>query len=521
MNIDNIVIVGGGSAGWMTAATLVHHFSNKKITVIESPEIPTVGVGESTIESISRWLSILGIKDTDFMKETDASYKLSIKFTDFYKKGSGSFHYPFGLLNTDNTGVRTRDWYIKKALDPSIPVDDYALTHYPQMYMAELNRFSKNEDGKLPTYRFPHNIAYHFDAAKFGVWLRDKYCSSRGVQVIKANVKNADVSESGIERLYLSTDETVEADLFIDCTGFKSILLSEYLNEPFESYNDLLPNDSAIATRIQYTDKNNQLAPYTECTAIENGWVWNIPLWSRIGTGYVYSSKFVSDEDAKSEFIRHLNIEDTSSLDFKYIKMRVGIQKKVWSKNVCAIGLSAAFIEPLESTSLYTVHEFLSALVDSLQRPEVTQWDKDMFNYSVKTQFKQLAEFVAMHYALSQRSDTHYWRSATNKSYSDIFYNLGHDDLGRYGGGFMDLAHNSVFDWELVDKGIQSIAVGMNYFPINKQKVDAINYRDSIDVSQILKPYWEAKEKNKKSWKKYAEDQPTLYEYLKENIYND
>ena len=357
-----ITVVGGGSAGWMTAGTLIKCFPNKTISLIESPNIPTVGVGESTIGQIRRFTTLLGIDDKDFIPHTDASYKLSIKFTDFYKKGE-FFHYPFGRPNTDGNLAEFNDWWFKKILKPKTPNSDYADCIFPQMALVNENKCFFNEDNRIP-FEFHKHSAYHFDATKFGLWLRDHYCIPRGVKHIKEDIKTVEQDENGIKSL----NKKHKADLFIDCTGFKSLLLGETLKEEFISFEDLLPNNRAWATRIPYKNKKKELNCFTNCTAIENGWVWNIPLWSRIGTGYVYSDKFVDDETALKEFKKHLgNRAPKNKSDYKNIKMRVGIHKRLWVKNVAAIGLSAGFIEPLESNGLFSVHEFLGELIRNLK----------------------------------------------------------------------------------------------------------------------------------------------------------
>ena len=300
MNKQKIIVVGGGSAGWMTAATLIRCFPDRSISLIESPNIPTVGVGESTIGQIRSWTSLLGIKDEEFIPYTEASYKLSIKFTDFYKKGE-SFHYPFGLPNTDNNLSVLNDWWFKKSLEPETPNSDYADCLYPQMALVNENKCFFNEDNRLP-FEFKKDTAFHFDATKFGLWLRDHYCIPRGVEHIKEDIISIEKDENGIKTL----NKKHKADLFIDCTGFKSMLLGQTMNEEFISFEDMLPNNKAWATRIQYKDKRKELESFTNCTAIENGWVWNIPMWTRIGTGYVYSDKFVDDETALKEFKNHL-----------------------------------------------------------------------------------------------------------------------------------------------------------------------------------------------------------------------
>ena len=522
--INKIVIVGGGSAGWMSAATMIKCFPEKEIVLIESPGIPTVGVGESTIGGIGNWLNILDIKDEDFMKYTDASYKLSIRFTDFYKKGSGSFHYPFGLPDLEGQLSAGNDWFIKKAGFPDTPVSDFADCMYPNMALVRANKIDKNMDGKLPQFIFDRDTAYHFDAGLFAAWLRDHYAIPRGVIHVQQEVTAVNIGETGIEHLLLGDGQKVEADLFIDCTGFKSLLLGKSLQESFTSYEDLLPNNSAWATRVQYTDKETQLVGYTDCHAIDNGWVWSIPLWSRMGTGYVYSDKYVSDTDALVEFKTHLTNKGYSldGAEFRNIKMRIGVHERLWVKNVCAIGLSAGFIEPLESNGLYTVHEFLLKLVRTLQRGNISSTDKTLFNSACIQQFRNFAEFVSIHYALSHRDDTQYWRDLGNRDYvknthvpfsawttykniSDVKYQTFAYD------------HNG---------GIPSISAGLNYFPcdlfsLTAYSFDSKDYKKSTDLPRYMKDCALKLDYKKMKWDNAVSSCQSLLSYLQENIHNE
>ena len=242
--INSIVIVGGGSAGWITAATLVSQFKNKKIIVIESANIPTVGVGESTVGGIRGWLRMVGITDRDFMKAADASYKLAIKFNNFYNKDQGTWYYPFGLPCLDGNLHLRDDWFIKKALYPETPTDDYVNCYYSQMALVNANKILTGST-ELDNFNFYNDTAFHFDAAKLGAWLRDSHCKPRGVEHISAEVIDIATNEEGIETLTLDNGEIISADLFVDCTGFKSMLLGGALKEPFTSYENLLPNNRA------------------------------------------------------------------------------------------------------------------------------------------------------------------------------------------------------------------------------------------------------------------------------------
>ena len=488
-----VLIVGGGSAGWMTAATLESQFPKWKISLIESKNIPTVGVGESTLGKITDWMRLLKINDKDFIKDVEGSYKLSIKFTDFYKKGE-FFHYPFGQPPVEGTKAGINDWWFKKMLYPKTPYSDYADCTYPlQMAYVNQNKFDFDHVAK----------AYHFDATKFGLWLRDKYCKK--IKHIIEDVKTVEQNEDGIK----SINKKHKADLYIDCTGFKSLLLSKTLKEPFDSYSDLLPNDSAWATKIQYKNKQKELVSYTNCTAIENGWVWNIPLWTRIGTGYVYSSKFVDDETALKQLQKHLG---KKNLDFKHIKMRVGIHKRLWVKNVVAIGLSAGFIEPLESNGLFSVHEFLINLVQNLQRDKITQWDRDTFNYQCVHMFRSFAEFVAQHYYMSQRTDTKYWKYCTSKSLHDYILNAKWARENQ----FIEQIYRKTYEHNFEHlAGFHSIAAGMHWGPTDKTTLINKGSFKEDDLKNNFKPCIDKLNDRKKVCVNLVKNKPTLYSVLK------
>jgi flavin-dependent dehydrogenase len=520
MKTDKIVIVGGGSAGWMTAATLVKNFPNKEIVVIESKDVPIVGVGESTLGQINEWLYTLGIKEDDFMKDCDASLKLSIKFTDWAGKGTGAFHYPFGDPWTVGTTFGINDWFVKKSKYPNTPNTDFNDCFYPAMQLIYNNKVTKNENNELPSFRYQNDVAYHFDATKFGAWLRDKFCIPRGVKHVVGTI-NEDIATdaSGVSYLELTNGERITADLYIDCTGWKSLLMNS-LSVPFESYEDILPNNGAWATRVPYTDKVKELEGFTNCTAIGNGWVWNIPLWSRIGTGYVFSTKYTSKEDALEEFKNYLINERevrvpkdvVDKLEFKFIPMRVGIHEEIFNKNVCAIGLSAGFIEPLESNGLLSVHEFLHFLVKTLSRDNIGYLDKTGFNIACKAFFRAFAEFVSIHYLLSQREDTKYWREAKERRFKTK------NDPGEYSTfGFENLIYHrdvvSIFENRM--GGAIAIAVGLNYLPITAASVLRGEYKsgERLDYLQDTFDVWEA---NKIHWRRIADSSPTLYDYLKE-----
>jgi len=481
--IKDIVIVGGGTAGWMTASTLIKFFPHKQISVIESIDIPTVGVGESTIAEMKDWLKALGIQDKDFMKECDASYKMSIKFTDFYKKDFGSFFYPFGGPYLENTKKGVLDWHVLKKNNSDLDLKDYVRSYYSAAALFEQNKISEKDN--FDNFNFYEHVVYHFDAAKFGNWLKEKYAKPKGINHIIGNVKDV-VVEEGIKELVMEDGTIHTADLYIDCTGFKSLLLGQALGEEFISKNNVLPNNRAWAVRLPYKDKEKELEPFTNCTAIENGWCWNIPLWSRLGTGYVYSDKYVSPEEALVQFKKYLTsdkmivkrtFQDLEGLQFNDVRMRVGIHKRTWVKNVAAIGLAAGFIEPLESNGLFTVHEFLFKMIETIDTLDI-----DKYNKETKSIYDDFLKFISLHYALSQREDTRYWKDMSNNPEITNIKNK----------------------YNYSNNGIMCMLSGMNY-----------TYDVDGDIDNISKNLND----NKDRWSTLAKSEPSLYQYLQDNIY--
>lgn len=407
----HFVIVGGGSSGWIAATTILCG-PHSKITVIESPKTPIIGVGESTIDGFIDWMNMVGIHPEDMMKDTDASYKFAIKFQDFAHKGHESY-YPFGVPPKFDKNTYA-SWARRKIICPERhkSLED---TFFPAMSAIRQGKF-KND-----TNYFNHNsLALHFDATKFGKWLWEKYCKPKGVERIQQEVVNIDVNDDGVNYLELDNGEIIKGDMYIDCTGFKSLLLEGALKVPYLDYSNVIPNNMAWATHLPYIDKEKELVAYTNCTAVDNGWIWNIPLWSRIGSGYVYSNKHTSDEAALVEFKEYIrkNGRDPESLQYKKIPIKNGIHEKIWHKNVVAIGLAAGFIEPLESTGLWFSHEFSHMFLRLLYRGlPLNQYEQDLFNKACKSQWDETTEFVCLHYALSKRRDTGYWLDVAKRNY--------------------------------------------------------------------------------------------------------
>ena len=421
MEIKNIVIVGGGSAGWMTAAALAYKCPNIKLTLVESKKIGNIGVGESTLGHINNYMNLLDLKDEEWMKECSATYKTSIQFTNFKEKGY-TFQYPFGHFKAYKEELD--DFFEVQNMYPEITDLDFARSHSINALMAEHNKMwgdRIDECGYDPNT----DVAYHMDADAFGQYLKNRYCSK--VKHIQDEVVRFQKDNNGnIEIITTEEGVVLSADLFIDCTGFASVLIEKTMGVEFEKFKTL-PNDSAVVARIPYKDeedKRNKMSCVTDCRALSSGWIWDIPLWSRLGTGYVYSSQFQTSVSAEEEFRQETGWDG----EVRHLKFRHGKHKKAWHKNVVAIGLSYGFIEPLESTGLLTTHENIICLIHHLtmRNGYINQFSKDAFNRTADFSIQDLSDFVAIHYGMSMREDTPYWKYVTNNiEYNETEYHEG------------------------------------------------------------------------------------------------
>jgi tryptophan halogenase len=518
MRINKIVIVGGGSSGWMTAAALCKNFPDMDVTLIESKDIKTMGVGESTLGQFNNYLQLIGLTDdSSWMKECDATYKVSIKFTDF-RETDTVFQYPFGIHGADRMQRGLDAWPILRQIDPEYhTLDKFAKFYNPISYLSEKNKLTKNEDGGIPNFFFEKDTAYHLDATKFGIYLKNNICLPSGMTHIVEDVVDVCQKEDGeVDYILTESGQKLTADLFIDCTGFKSLLLEEKMGSKFISFGDTLLNDRALATKIPYSDPNEEMENTTNCTAIENGWVWNIPLWSRIGSGYVYSSKFVSRDQAEIEFRNHLkktkkNIPD--DLEMKEIFIRHGKREKAWVKNVLGIGLSYGFIEPLESTGLLTTHDNIFRLVKTLTRRNrfVSGIDKSIFNTYLDYTMDGVRSFIETHYGLSMREDTDYWKHVTSIEYHNEY------DVQQLE---INIFRQSNFNGLI--GGMPYIAAGMGYLPTYKvgrglPGSGELPYEEIEQFKNINREFKMFHD----TMVSYVNGLPTHYQFLKETIYQD
>jgi tryptophan halogenase len=534
VNIKKITIVGGGSAGWMTASALIKHLpDDTTVTLIESPRIGTIGVGESTIGHINTYMDAMGLKDSDWMSECNATYKTSIKFTNFREKGS-TFHYPFGKYDFSLTPDGLNDYWRWKAVDDKVTEYDFAKLFHSTIKMIDDNKFTDNEFNELHGFNFKYDTAYHMDATLFGQYLKRRFCddSSKMTHILDEVVDIVQNEDNSIKKLITKESGELEADLFIDCTGFASVLLDKTLKVPFIKFDDVLLNDRAVATQIPYIDKDKEMESVTNCTAIENGWVWNIPLFTRIGTGYVYSSKHATEEEAEEQFRRHLKSSDMVIADEQraddaevfHLKIRHGIHKYAWSHNVVGIGLASGFIEPLESTGLMLAHENILFLLRTLLRRNgiINRIDVDSFNFAVRDTMEGFRQFISLHYALSSRSDTPYWEEITkNISYDKAVYEFTSEGAPLGNNVYADLAYSLNMSNSIGNNvgGTSYILAGMGFDLVTP--VDLITMKERLNINTDYSYLREEFDKKQDRLGQLVDLMPTHYEWLKENIHTD
>ncbi len=531
--INKIIIVGGGSAGWMSAAMLSKEFPDKEIAVVESPDVPIIGVGESTLGTINQYLGILGLEDADWMEYCKATYKLSIKFTDFFAKGE-EFYYPFGIKDTQNCQQGVADWYVKKTQQPDTPIIDFYENFYSTMPFILNSKIYDNADGQLPGFSFKNDAAYHMDAVLFGEFLRERFCEPNGVVSIKEHIDEVLVNEDGeVDGLKLRNGDTLEADLYLDCSGFRSLLLEQTLGVKFDSFSQHLPNNRAWAVQVPYEDKELEMENVTDCVAVDNGWIWNIPLYHRIGKGYVFCDQFTTEEEALEEFKQFIMTrmkkprtrEQVDALDFRLIKIKNGVHERCWHKNVVAVGLSYGFIEPLESTGLLSVQEILLRLCHTLHYDTINKIHVDNFNHIVGGIMHSFKFFVCYHYTLSSRRDTPYWKHVTENIEMDSNMLIpGNQMPSQVGELAVRLIQSHHLPGDFSMGGVPDIFVGMHTMPVNPTQLNVMSSillgrNGSIPeyFNNQTQDYWNQK---KEYINGLAASSPTHYQYLKEKIYN-
>jgi tryptophan halogenase len=397
-SIGRIVVVGGGSAGWMTAAALVTGLKGASVEVVESEDIGIVGVGEATFPSIRQYNQIIGIDEADFLRATNGTYKLGIRFCDWLAVGKDYFH-TFGHFG--NLFGSQALWAQHRRVGLSEPV---GLQCVPTV-MAMQGRFV------LPSEQAEFKYAYHFDAVQYAAYLR-RLAQQRGARHTQGRI--VDVlrrPDGGVSAVQLDDGRRIEGDLFIDCSGFHSLLLGKTLAEPFMDFSHWLPVDSAWACPCERSGE--ELTPYTQATALEGGWAWRIPLQNRTGHGHVFSSRFIDTDRAREQLLSRL--DGKALAEPRLLRFTTGHRQRFWVNNVIAIGLSSGFLEPLESTSIYLIQDGIGRLMTMLTEGRPLNEDaRAQFNEGSARRFARIRDFIILHYCLTRRRDSELWRHVSS-----------------------------------------------------------------------------------------------------------
>lgn len=449
--IRSVVIVGGGTAGWMAAASLSHYFAKNglSITLIESTDIPTVGVGEATIPAIRDYYRALGIDELELMRATQATAKLGIVFEDWARVGT-SFMHPFGLFGAPARDVPFHQYWLKlRHAGDRADFGDYSFA----IELARQNRFTRPHP-KPDTPLGVFDWALHFDAALFARYLRE-YSVQRCVVCIDRQVLDVNLrGEDGfIESLRLEGGECIRADLFIDCTGFRGLLIEGALRSGYEDWTHWLPCDRAIALPCSSA---GPLTPYTRATALEAGWKWRIPLQHRIGNGYVFCSEFLGEEQA-IERLRG-KLEGRALAEPNVLRFRTGMRKKIWNKNCVALGLASGFLEPLESTSISLIETGIEKLRRLFPDKSFDPALEAEFNRTSRLELERIRDFLIVHYRFSQREDSAFWRHCRALPMPDAL-----EHKLRL---FKQRGHVVRYEWEtFLDPSWLSIYAGFEFLP--------------------------------------------------------
>ena len=403
LRIRKIVIVGGGTAGWMTAAAMARLLRDDEISIrlIESEAIGTVGVGEATIPHILYFNRLLGLDESEFMRRTHATFKAGIEFVDWGGLGQRYIH-PFGAYGEPMNSLHFHhSWLRYDQMGKAQPLDKYNLI----VEAARLGKFQKPEGGRLNASSGAYSYAFQFDAGLYARYLRE-IAEAGGVKRTEGKISHVSRQpETGhVESVTLETGETVPGDLFIDCSGFRGLLIEQTLQSGFEDWSAYLPCDRAVARACERVAPP---LPYTRATAKSAGWQWRIPLQSRTGNGHVYCSEFISDEEALESLNRDLDGPVTSEPNF--LKFKAGVRKSPWNRNVVAIGLSSGFLEPLESTSIHLIQSAIARLMENFPDKAFNQPDIDYYNRRTQLEYEQVRDFIVLHYCATQRDDSPFW----------------------------------------------------------------------------------------------------------------
>ncbi|MBE7218047.1 MAG: tryptophan 7-halogenase [Caulobacteraceae bacterium] len=470
-----IVIVGGGSAGWMTAAALSRFLERGwRVTLVESDEIGTVGVGEATIPQMRLFLKGLGLDEDDFLRQTQGTFKLGIQFRDWLRPGHSYFHSfwasgpSLGLLPFHQYWLRAR------AEGWAAPIERYSV----MAAAAAADRFTRGApDARLLTPALAY--AYHIDASLLARSLRG-YAEARGVVRVEGRVARAALrgGDGFVSHLEMQDGRRVEGEFFVDCSGFRALVIGEALGVGFEDWSRWLPCDRALAAPTARAP--GPLTPYTRATASSAGWRWRIPLQHRTGNGYVYCSDHLGDDDARAELLAGL--EGPPLAEPRLLRFRTGKRHRFWEKNCVALGLASGFMEPLESTSIHLVQSAVARLLQFLpgERPEAA--DVETYNRRTHFEYDRIRDFLILHYKATERGETPFWRRCRDMQVPDMLA----DRMRLFqSAGRVDRDNDELF----TEASWQQVLLGQgceprSRHPLSDQLSDA-EIRDFLDAVQL------------------------------------
>jgi len=472
-SLRSILIVGGGTAGWMTAAYLNRFLDPAKcqITLVESADLGTIGVGEATVPPLVAYLRMIGVDEDDFMTQCNATYKLGIKFSGWNNGAAGgdSFWHPFGPNGGSPDGLPLFHHWLREHQAGREPAPYAAFS--PQMVLGEMNRAPRSlTQGSIVTSQGAY--AFHLDAKAFANYLM-RLATWRGVQHLTDDVSEVTLDDAGdIETVRTKKGRTLSADLYIDCSGFAGLLIEQALGDKHLDWSRYLLCDRAVVLQVP---NEGPMTPYTRSTALSAGWAWRIPLAQRTGSGYVYSSHFTSAEDAESELVAHMG-QDRARVKPGHLNMRIGRRENFWVRNCVAVGLAAGFLEPLESTGIFMIQKGLELLLDHFPNRDFTPALAREYNARMGRVYEEMRDFILLHYLLNQREEPFWKASRSVLVPPSLAHTLDYYDRT----GLTNWEHPTLFH----DPSFYAIATGMGRLPRTGHAMAA--YADSALVTRAF-----------------------------------
>jgi tryptophan halogenase len=521
--IRHVVILGGGTAGWMTASYLGKALQgNVSVTLLEAPTIPKIGVGEATVPNLQRvFFDYLGLREEQWMPECNAAFKMAVKYINWTTPGKAEatprqrngrldyFYHPFGTLPNCDGIPLSHYWYYKQALGETD--EPFAHACFKEAAIMDHNLAPIRYDGTPVTF-----YAWHFDAHLVANFLRRFATREQGVVHVQDELKSVMfVPTNGhIAGLKTKSGRLIEGDLFIDCSGFRGLLINRALAEPFIDMNDHLLCNSAVASAVPHDDVRYGIEPYTSSIAMDAGWTWRIPMLGRFGTGYVYADQFATVDQAAHDFCRlwKLNPEATS---LNKIRFRVGRNRRAWVKNCVSIGLSSCFLEPLESSGIYFITAAIYQLVKHFPDKHFDQILIDRFNNKIETMFDDTRDFIQAHFYLSPRMDTPFWRANKELHMTDDIQ----EKIAMYRAGMAinqptveSAAYYTSFDMEFdnfwTNGSYYAIFTGLGVLP--EHPLPLLTYKSAS--REAAEPFFTAIKREQKS---LVSSLPTQYQFLR------